>query len=274
MTICIATICEEKYAVILTDRMLTVMRPSIEFEPERAKFWDISDECVMATAGDALAPTDLARRIHRQLSESGTESIPQMAEIVKACFKKERDQLIEDGVLGRVGLNWKKFYSDQQAMQPLIATGIFQQMYEFEYHLWILLAGVDDNGAHIYRIENPGILACFDAIGFNAIGSGEDHALTTFIAHDYESDVPLKEGLFFAYKAKKIAEKASGVGKQTSIKIITQGRGSRILSDAEIGKLEAIYVEDLRIHTEKSPDVTKMIEEMNLPECRSEDSKE
>lgn len=91
----------------------------------------------------------------------------------------------------------------------------------YPYGLTILLSGADESGAHIYRIEDPGTSECFDSsIGFNAIGIGQDHAVLSLIGNKYTIKMDLNEATYLAYEAKRKAEIAPGVGKETDISII------------------------------------------------------
>lgn len=105
----------------------------------------------------------------------------------------------------------------------------------------ILIGGVDSKGAHIYVVGNPGISAPFDSIGYTAIGSGLSHSMATFIAKDYQDALSLNEALLIAYEAKKISEKAPGVGTRiTNIAIINQNGITRF-DDNDVNELDKVY---------------------------------
>ena len=93
-----------------------------------------------------------------------------------------------------------------------------------EEGLIVLIGGVDSR-AHLHVVGNPGSSVCFDSIGYSAIGSGMPHALITFISKGYYDVLPLNEALLIAYEAKKISEKAPGVGRITYINIISSKKG-------------------------------------------------
>jgi 20S proteasome alpha/beta subunit len=61
MTICIASVCEKKYVIVAADRMITVTLPNIEYEQTTPKITQITNNCVAATAGSALAYTPIFR---------------------------------------------------------------------------------------------------------------------------------------------------------------------------------------------------------------------
>ena len=94
----------------------------------------------------------------------------------------------------------------------------------FNYNLDILVSGVTEGRAHLYGISNPGTSYCLDAVGFHAIGSGTPHALNTMMAMGLYSGVDLHDALMTVYEAKKLAERAPGVGsRNTDLCIIRNG---------------------------------------------------
>jgi 20S proteasome alpha/beta subunit len=112
--------------------------------------------------------------------------------------------------------------------------------YNYGYGLSLLIAGVDSSGAHIYRIDNPGRMEIFDTIGHCSIGSGQLHAISTFVANDYTYDLDLNHVVALTYEAKKRSEKAQGVGEQSDIYIVCRD-GNTKLPQETISQLEKIY---------------------------------
>ena len=113
-------------------------------------------------------------------------------------------------------------------------------MSQYNYGLSLLLAGVDNTGAHVYRLDNPGRMEVYDSLGYCAVGSGELHAISTFVANDYRHDLDLDHVLALTYEAKRRSEKAQGVGEKSDIYIVTKDNCLK-LSDEEIKKLDNIY---------------------------------
>jgi hypothetical protein len=104
----------------------------------------------------------------------------------------------------------------------------------------ILLAGLDDTGPHLYLISDPGTSTCFDAIGYHAIGSGESQAIATISGHGFVNTFDPRTALYIAYEAKRKAERAPGVGRETDIRVINSA-GVEEVSKETMGKLEKIY---------------------------------
>jgi 20S proteasome alpha/beta subunit len=105
----------------------------------------------------------------------------------------------------------------------------------------IILAGVDGSGGHIYSIEDPGTAACFDRLGFHAIGSGHRHALMTLVAYGQHVSTNLNRTVFNVYCAKRSAEVAPGVGLATEMRIITSD-GISALTPRDLEVLEPLYI--------------------------------
>ena len=97
MTICIGAICQEpKCVVMASDAMITSEHLSIEFEHTASKLERLSSNCVVATAGDALAYTELFNLAIREIDRLKSPSIEDLVAKVKECYKSIRKrQLIE-----------------------------------------------------------------------------------------------------------------------------------------------------------------------------------
>jgi len=227
MTVCIAAICEnEKAVVIASDRMVTSHYWSIEFEhPTSNKITPIACvPCVALTAGDALAHTELFGDVQSKLSTMNISDMETVVETIKDSYQKIRKKRIVELYLApRAFANFGEFYQAQRHILHDLACLIQKQIDEHNYGLEILIAGMSDNCAHIHFICNPGTSQCYDAINFNAIGSGSPHAISTLIARDCHSGLSLAETIMVVFDAKRVAEKAPGVGRAIDMAVISKG---------------------------------------------------
>jgi len=136
-------------------------------------------------------------------------------------YKKIRRKDIEDRILSKYGISWDEYKKAiNEGKLTEIYYRIIGQIEDYKVDFIALIAGVDDEGAHIFLIEDPGDVSSFDDIGYTAIGSGEYHAIRSFIESNYSVDFPLEKALYVVYEAKKYAECAPGVGKETELVII------------------------------------------------------
>ena len=100
---------------------------------------------------------------------------------------------------------------------------IDSQVQKYTLGTTILVAGVDDSGTHLYCIEDPGSMSCFDRLGYHAIGSGHRHSLLKLVALGQHQSTTINETVFNVFCAKRVAELAPGVGQATSMKIVSRG---------------------------------------------------
>ena len=224
MTICIAATCNDGRSVIVaSDTMVTNPGISIEFEHPGPKITKLSPTCVALTAGDALAHTELFDMVQSEIEQLNAPPVQKIVREIKECYQAVRQREIVERVLAPRGIpGFGEFYKLQSALSSEVAFTIQARIDTYDYGLSILVAGISGPVAHIYGVSDPGTSQCYDAVNFHAIGSGTPHALNTLIARSCHSGTPLMEALLIVYEAKKMAEKAPGVGGVTDISILTE----------------------------------------------------
>lgn len=264
MTICIAVICDEGEKVIATsDRMITISLPPIEYEYGIPKIQELSKTCIALTAGSALAHTDLCKEVTSIVSSLSAPTIKEIAEKTVESYISQRKKKIEEEILKARGFTYDTFYPNLRNLPPEIGITIDSRIEDYDFNLEILLAGVDKDGAHIYQIDNPGTMNCFDSISYGAIGSGWHHSVYSLIEDGYTNRVPLKLAAFLIYKAKKRAESAPGVGKDSDMWIIS-ANGVTTVKEQTIKKLEEIYEKKLEIERSRTKEIDDLINKLQF----------
>lgn len=257
MTICIGVICENRTkGVVASDRMITERLLSVEFEHGERKFELLSEKCIGLSAGEALPPTEIFRNAKANIPDAS--NIQGIAETVSKAFRDYKKKRIEALILRQRGLTVDDFLEKQRSLLPEIAIRLDQQISGFKMNLNILLVGVDQTGAHMFRIVDPGHSICFDRLGFHAIGSGLPHALATIIAYNYTPALSLKKSAYIVYEAKRNAEKAPGVGKELDLCVVDDN-GVRDISNADIEILEKAYKERTAIAISRSEKIEEIL---------------
>lgn len=265
MTICIAAVCDGgKTVMVASDRMITVSHLSQEFEHGIPKMETISNSCLAVTAGSALVPRELFSNIRKWTSNISNPSIEQIVKRVKDNFNRLRIEKAEEIYLKSRGFeSVTDFYEKSRALPPELVVPLDEKIAKEELGVEILIAGVDNDGAHIYWVTEPGTSNCFDSICYSAVGSGEPHALHTFISESYEDKLPLNEALFVIYEAKRNAENAPGVGRSTDIWIISKNEIKKIKEET-LKKLEEIYDLKKGFLKTSNEQIDKAIRELNI----------
>jgi len=257
LTICIGAICDgspthqnEKVVVVL-DRMITAGYPPIEFEHDIPKMVKLTSCCVCLCAGSALAEVDLLRRVKANISDRTAPNALTVVNAVKTEYINEKKTKAEEDFLLHKDLTLRELYHGESPIPTALLASLDGKIDAITINLEMLVCGVDELGAHIYQIADerfrgvklgsPGLVHCWDSMGYHAIGSGELHAVSTFISHGYTSNFSLGKAIPIAFEAKKVAEKAPGVGKlKTDVAIITKGN-IICLNTEHVNKLEDTY---------------------------------
>jgi len=242
VTVCIGVLCEKARQVVITaDRMITATYPPVQFEHGMPKLEVICPSCIVMTAGDALAHADLCRNVRNRISDLSRPRMVVITEEVRKGYVAQRLEAIEQRFLEPRGMTIKEFYDRYvRTLPPDVVVTLDHQIATYDYGLSIIVAGVDPDEGHIYGIRNPGETDCYDALGYHAIGIGAMHAISSLIANGFLPLMGVKHAVYFSYEAKKNAESAPGVGRDTDMAIIRDG-DIRNVSPEEIQELEKIY---------------------------------
>lgn len=245
MTICIAAICESGESIVVaSDRMITAGFLALEYEHPGSKLDRISPCIVGLTAGDALIVTELFGLCRDRIQELQTPAVAKVAEVVKDQFINLRKRQVEELYLRPRGLTLEEFYREGyiNRLPDQLAFTLDSDMWKQGLGLDVIIAGVDDTGAHIYGIDDPGTLHCYDRIAYHAVGSGLTHALLTLAGNQHCQERSVNETVFLVYEAKKRAELAPGVGSATEIGIVAAKKVVE-LSDEDKRLLQEIYTQ-------------------------------
>ena len=269
MTICLAALCrqhDQPVAVVAADRMVT-MGGFIEFEHPVPKMAQPSPLAVVMVAGDTLVGTRMAQEVSGALYGTSPRVLD-IAQRLAMQYQAMRQQALESQILGPRGLSLASFYGGHASFNPQITMMLDQQMSQFNFGVELLLSGVDDGGAHIFSVHNPGPSELqHDVIGYAAIGSGAIHAVQSMIGFGHSAAAGVPETIFRVYASKRRAEVAPGVGQDTDLGIISAD-GIGWLSDEQIKILAQLYEE---ARTAAATDLAGKLAELDLSGRPTED---
>jgi len=263
VTICIGVVCDNsKKAIAISDRMITDEEYlQVKFEHLVPKIDVLCDNCVVMIAGDALEPWEYLRQVKSRISGKNRLPIHQVLEYVKEEFVKLRNKRLNENVFHKRELTLKEFYGNQTNLDTELVTMLDQMVEDQKLELNLLLVGVDDDGAQIHWVFDPGTSKAFNDLGYCSIGIGDRHSDITFVDSKYTPKVPFKQALYLAYKAKKRAESAPGVGEKfTDIAIIDPKY--KFVSDSTITELERVFQDERKLG--RSEEVAKAIANLEI----------
>jgi 20S proteasome alpha/beta subunit len=270
MTVCIGAISYDKnygknFAVIASDRMVTLGTPKLEIEQIPSKTLKVTDYCVVATSGSANIFSDIYRTIKQSLTEHDPGNVVAIAEDFRRSYAHCRINKVEENILTSMGImNMPEFESRSQSLPSKIVDQLKEDIKNYDLGFKMMLAGVDGDGAHIFEMNNPGATTSYEDLGYCAIGAGEIHAITFMADNGYHPGLDLVHVLSLVYAAKKKSEKATGVGTATDIYIAGQDSAIK-LCDEDLKELDQMYTNrESRMREEIMKDVNMLVEKMKL----------
>jgi 20S proteasome alpha/beta subunit len=246
MTVCIGAICADQAheaanaLVVASDRMVT-MGGFYEFEHEVPKLTPIGNKVVALIAGDAARGAGIVRDV-ASFAKAGTHSVSTIVQRTCDLYVEHRQRQVEADVLLPRGMTLERLLQGV-GLNPQVLFGIDQTMAQYPYGVELLIGGVDDAGAQLYVVVNPGgSFSDVRGIGFTAIGSGAIHAVQSMIGFGHVPFRGLRETVFAVYASKRRAEVAPGVGKDTDLMVVTEDGQYRVEGEA-LEALEDLYQE-------------------------------
>ena len=86
----------DNHVVVTSDRMITLSLPSTEFEQNMPKTVKLTNNCVAATAGNALGFVPIYEEALRTIKQHKSAlSVQGIAEIVKAAYTNARNAKLQ-----------------------------------------------------------------------------------------------------------------------------------------------------------------------------------
>jgi 20S proteasome alpha/beta subunit len=156
-------------------------------------------------------------------------------------YAEARRRRAEQFVLSTRGLTLESFYQMHAGLNQQVVMLLDNGLAQYDFGVELLLAGVDETGAHIHTNGNPGGgYQNHDPIGWTAIGSGAIHVVPSMAGFVHDADAAYQQTLFRVYASKRRSEVAPGVGHDTDMAVISH-EGIKRLSEAELQQLAAIY---------------------------------
>jgi 20S proteasome alpha/beta subunit len=230
VTVCIASIYNNNSLLGASDKMLT--NYDVEFEPsDRAakKTFPVTKNIVVMTAGGSSIHAHLLPKlqdfVNKRLEEDSSALLPvvDVANNYQKQYIEYRRGVAENQFLAPLGLNLETFTAIQQTMnQQLvlnIASGLVDFKIDYNEDIEAIIAGIDETGPHLYVLQSDNLI-CNDNVGFAAIGSGANHAISQLELSGLSRHSPEVKTLVAVHRAKKKSEISHGVGRATDMFVI------------------------------------------------------
>jgi len=222
VTVCIAVLHSKGEGFVLaSDQMTTAHFPiGYEFETDEVeKIVKIDDSCPVYAliSGDVLFANTVIEQARRQIAVEGMKDVTSIAEKVREAYQKVRLTRVIRNELEPRGMTINDYHDKQQKLLAPLVQVIDNAFKVFNPRVEFIIAGKDENTAHIFTVVNPGDITCHDTIGYAAIGSGAPHAIYSLIEGDYKKSLDKEQVEIIIKAAKKRSEVAPGVGRATRV---------------------------------------------------------
>ncbi len=233
MTVCIAALCDvggmpsiegspvPPKIVFCADRLISA---GIQYEGGEPKVKKITEYCyIMQSSNDSLVSDLILENVKEKVNE--TKEIKKIKDIVEIlrqeciAHKKER---IENDILFKYNLSSEKFGTipDSIHEQAIDEVGGYQYPLTFEF---IVFGLEPSREVHIFTINQDAEYSLDDSRGFSVIGSGGALAFLEMTKHYYSRNFSAVIAIPRVYLAKRISERAEGVGRATDLGLIYFG---------------------------------------------------
>lgn len=242
MTVCIGAICENgEAAVVAADKMVTFGAPmNLTTQPQSLKkISQLTKNSVLLFSGTIADGEALVGRLG--FAREDEQPLAKVAEETKNAFAALKKSSAEDNILQPLlGANYQQFQtlvaqsSSSQILQQVVAM-----LMQHNLQMDVLVAGVDESGAHLFVVTHPGVLLKVDTTGYAAVGNGGLHAMIRMSLGRHEKVASLPDTIYNVYEAKKESQVAPGVGDLTDLAVVRR-KGVRFADDKLLEALDKV----------------------------------
>lgn len=229
MTVCVAALASWQDTdgspaaaiILVADRMVTARRiREYEFADQAKIVWYRQNLAVLLSG--SLDSLFLAYR-NAELRLTKDCTVQDLAKVIAEEVQTIRRRDVERLYFQQYGLTIDTFVSRQRQWTPDFFERLHARIEDHDNDLGeVIVAGFDDDTAHIFTIEGAGWERAWDGTGFCAIGIGAEHAEAEFAHASYTPKKDWVSAMRIAFFAKKRAEEAPGVGSITDLWHITK----------------------------------------------------
>jgi 20S proteasome alpha/beta subunit len=250
VTVCIASLFQWNYGTVekpefgyagitASDRMVTA--GDVQYEPAQLKIAFLTTRTLLLIAGEYSIHSEAINFLRKEIMRNPNRTTQNIALLYGRQIQEIKSRQAEDLFLAPIRLNTDTFIAQQKDMADSFIERITTQIQNFDgADIGALIVGAEEEGTHIYEVDSHGIISCWDDIGFAAIGIGAWHAKSDLMQGRYRNTLNCASALAAIFAAKKRAEIAPGVGKDTDIYIVNRLGHFRVWPHVE-KKIHELY---------------------------------
>lgn len=247
MTVCIAVACDKHSGaapklIMASDTLMSFGITSTDALKARG----LSETWSVMMAGDDVTYAETVITTAQQLIASkSTRELRDAAFSVGRAYQIVRRNVIEEEYLSPYNLDLDSFLSKGPDFPTASKRqSVLDEIAGFDLSCTFLVAGFSPSNSNpcIFEIVNPGKYVPRSSVGYWAIGSGDINVITYLARRNQKGSTDFATSLYNAIAAKKLAEKASGVGQNTHVYILEAGiNGIKWVNSPQIAQIEEMW---------------------------------
>jgi hypothetical protein len=249
VTIAIAAIHPSSGTIItVSDRMLSTGNDIVQARDNATiKARKISDHWgVMFSGNGELFHRFVELACHELLVIGETHQLIEVQNVVENIYKRLFDKRFTDIHLSKFG--YKNVSEFRRRGLGEFGKDIFGEIINsinnFDLGIEFIIYGYDKQKmAHIFCLENPGLITNHHIARFAVIGSGSYMARASLHRKDLLADI--NSIIYRLLEAKFSAETASGVGESTTVILLNEDGKNTVLPKATIRKIREIWKREI-----------------------------
>jgi len=213
---------------------------------------------MLYSADDIGCISDIYSDVRSNLDRGTVQTLQQVMQTVIGEYRRELTAK-KNAFLSRFDLDLASFKREGRSIfGDAIFSDYCGQLERMSLGCDFLVGGFDDQKLpHVFVVGNPGEKNSYDSIGFWAIGTGANSALSNLFFHSFRVSLTLPRAVYHICESKFMAESAMGVGKATSVVVLTKVEGRIATAD-----LSDDFIKEIRNwwEIEGRPRITPTIE--------------
>lgn len=283
MTTCIAVICDYSRqdlppaVVFCADRLVSA---GIQFESGTPKIKPLTNYCyAMQSSNDSLTSDMILETVKQKIASEQQLTILQIVEKIRdECYALKK-QYIEDNILFKYNLTFENLESRPESIVKDAVNEVRDCQYPYSFS-FIVFGLEPPREVHLYVIDQDGQYWLQDSLGFATIGSGGNLAFLELTKYEYNRNFFAVMAIPRVYFAKKVSERAEGVGRHTDLAILffnepQSGKFEPRIQDFSqndklIPKLDEVYASLVAHEKDELMKLSQSVLEILAPKAKSE----
>jgi hypothetical protein len=218
MTVCIAA------ASILNEDPLLVlcadMMGSTDFSSAETtwKYRPVGKGFHALLSGPTSNAREMVSACHQELLKNPPVTMAEAIKALRTAVGEYKNILAEAHIQSRLGVSYEEFRKNDGSQWPEdLYRDLLLEIKNSYSNVELIVAGFLNSKPVIYKISGDSVWSCDD---FAVIGAGTPVAEASLFHREQSFFRGKNHSLYFVYEAKKLSERAPGVGKKTRLYVV------------------------------------------------------